>query len=253
MAALRAELSADGAPVVGFAGRLVPEKGLQDVLRALPSLRRQHGAVLAVAGSGPHDAELRALARELRLGRGVRWLGFLDDAALAAFYRVVDVVVVPSRYEPFGIVALEAVAAGTPVVVARTGGLGDLVEAGVAAASFAPEHVHDLRTAVADVLAAPGGGRASSPARPAHRHAATTRGRPSRRAPPRCTSGSSASASLTTRAGAPTATEPGGRSRVTTALAPTTVPAPMTTPRVTVALVPSHTSGPMRTRDFVMP
>jgi hypothetical protein len=63
----------------------------------------------------------------------------------------------------------------------------------------------------------------------------------------------SATRSRTTRAGAPTATEYGGRSRLTTAFAATTHPRPIVVPRSTVALVPSHTSGPIRTGDLTMP
>jgi ribonuclease PH len=72
----------------------------------------------------------------MRVRRSVDFVGHLPDRHLAAALAAADVVAVPSRYEPFGIVALEAAIAGTPLVVAETGGLRDLAAAGVAAASF---------------------------------------------------------------------------------------------------------------------
>ena len=72
--------------------------------------------------------ELRAQATRKRLGKSVRFTGFLAEGELAALYAAADVAVVPSSYEPFGLVALEAAALGAPLVVARTGGLAELVQ-----------------------------------------------------------------------------------------------------------------------------
>jgi glycogen(starch) synthase len=150
--AARRTLGGNG-PLVVFAGRLVHEKGLQTLLDCLPGLRRTHpGLRLVVAGTGGHVAELREQARRLRVARAVDWLGFVPEDELAPLLAAADVAVVPSLYEPFGIVALEVAAARTPLVVAETGGLVDLVSSGVAAASFPPRDVGALCAAVLGVL-----------------------------------------------------------------------------------------------------
>ncbi len=134
------------------------EKGLQTLLAASPSLRRTHpGLRLVVAGTGGHLAELQAQARRLRVARAVSWLGFVAESELAPLLSAADVAVVPSLYEPFGIVALEVAAARTALVVAETGGLVDLVASGVTAASFPARDVSALSAAVLGVLADPVG------------------------------------------------------------------------------------------------
>ncbi len=158
-AAVRAQLAPD-APLVVFAGRLVHEKGVQTLLRALRPLREAHpGLRLAVAGTGVHEPALRALTRRLRVARAVDWMGFVPEPELPALLGAADVVVVPSFYEPFGIVALEAAVAAAPLVVAETGGLGDLATAGVAAASFPAGDVAALVAVVGKMLVDPAGAR----------------------------------------------------------------------------------------------
>jgi glycogen synthase len=118
---------ADG-PLLLFSGRLEYEKGVHTVLDAMRSLRRQHPALrLVIAGRGSQEDALRAQARRLRLGRSVRFAGWLDDDDLSAMAAAADLALVPSLYEPFGLVALEAAAAGTPVVATDRGGLGEVV------------------------------------------------------------------------------------------------------------------------------
>ncbi|HEU5006760.1 MAG TPA: glycosyltransferase family 4 protein [Jatrophihabitantaceae bacterium] len=152
-----------GNPLIVFAGRLVHEKGVQTLLDAVRPLRSVHpGLRLVVAGTGVHEATLHARARRLRIARSVDWLGFVAEDDVAALLGAADVVVVPSLYEPFGIVALEAAAAHTPLVVAETGGLIDLVIDGVATASFAPKDVDGLVAAVNTVLADPAAARRAS-------------------------------------------------------------------------------------------
>jgi glycogen(starch) synthase len=157
--AARDRLGGDG-PVVIYAGRLVHEKGVQTLLAAVRVLRDAHpGLRLVVAGRGGHEPELRAQARRLRIARSVRWLGFVPEADLPALLGAADVAVVPSFYEPFGIVALEAAAAAVPLVVAETGGLADLAAAGVAAESFPAGDVTALAAAVGKVLVDPAAAR----------------------------------------------------------------------------------------------
>jgi glycogen(starch) synthase len=143
-------------PLLVYAGRLVHEKGVQTLLRAVRPLRETHpGLRLVVAGTGPHEAKLHALARRLRIARAVDFLGFVPETRLPALLGAGDAVVVPSLYEPFGIVALEAACAGAPLVVAETGGLRDLAADDVAVASFPAGDVDALATAVGKVLVDP--------------------------------------------------------------------------------------------------
>jgi glycogen(starch) synthase len=125
---LRAGYAAPNERMLLLVGRLVYEKGFQLALAALPRLlERLPDLRVVVAGSGPHEASLRAQARDLGLLERVRFLGWIGDDVLHALYRVADLCVVPSIYEPFGLVALEAMASGCPCVVADTGGLREVV------------------------------------------------------------------------------------------------------------------------------
>jgi glycogen(starch) synthase len=98
---------------------------------------------------------LQDQARKHRVLRAVEFVGHLSDRSLAALLTAADAVVLPSRYEPFGIVALEAAAAGTPLVASTAGGLGEVVLDGVTGLSFAPGDVDGLTRAVRDVLSDP--------------------------------------------------------------------------------------------------
>jgi glycogen(starch) synthase len=153
VAATRRRLAPGGAPLLLYFGRLEYEKGVQDLIAALPRIRRSHpGARLAVAGTGTAADMLVATAREHRVRRSVAFLGHLPDGELPAAVAAADAVVLPSRYEPFGIVALEAAAAGAPLVTSTAGGLGELVEDGCTGVSFAPGDVAGIARAVRTVL-----------------------------------------------------------------------------------------------------
>jgi len=109
-------------------GRLVYEKGFQLALEALPGLIERVGKVrFLVAGSGTHEQELRQQATALGLDDHGTFLGWIGDDVLHSLYRIADLTVVPSIYEPFGLVALEAMASGCPCLVADTGGLREVV------------------------------------------------------------------------------------------------------------------------------
>jgi glycogen(starch) synthase len=152
VATARSTYASDG-PLLVFTGRLEWEKGCHTVLDAMPRLRRRHpGLRLVVAGQGSKAEDLRAHARRLRLGRSVRFAGWIPGDDLAALAAAADVALVPSIYEPFGLVALEAAAAGTPLVVGDTGGLRDFVEHGITGLRFQPGDVAGLADAVSALL-----------------------------------------------------------------------------------------------------
>jgi len=128
LAALRARFAAPDERLVLLIGRLVYEKGFQVALDALPSVIERVGGVrFLVAGSGTHEQELRKQARRLGLMEHGTFLGWIGDDVLHSLYRIADLCVIPSLYEPFGIVALEAMASGCPCIVADTGGLREIV------------------------------------------------------------------------------------------------------------------------------
>jgi glycogen(starch) synthase len=125
---LRAQFAAPDERLVVLVGRLVYEKGFQLALEALPGLIERLGDVrFLVAGSGTHEQELRNQAAELGLDGHGTFLGWIGDDVLHSLYRIADLCVVPSIYEPFGLVALEAMASGCPCIVADTGGLREIV------------------------------------------------------------------------------------------------------------------------------
>ena len=112
----------DKAPLLLSMGRLHPAKAHDVTLRAL---RELPDAWLWIAGSGPLEAKLKALARDLGVHERVRFLGWRDDAA--ALYRTADVCVFPSRYEPLGNVVIQAWAQGVPVIAAASQGPAALI------------------------------------------------------------------------------------------------------------------------------
>ena len=129
--ALRSEFAAPHEKLVLLVGRLVYEKGFQLALDALPSVIAEVGNVrFLVAGSGTHERELKEQARRLGLWEHGSFLGWIGDDVLHSLYRIADLCVVPSIYEPFGLVALEAMASGCPCIVADTGGLREVVPLG---------------------------------------------------------------------------------------------------------------------------
>jgi glycogen(starch) synthase len=128
---LRARFAAPDEKLVLLVGRLVYEKGFHLALDALPGLIRRVGKVrFLIAGSGTAEAELKAQAERLGLMEHGTFIGWTGDDVLHSLYRIADLCLVPSIYEPFGLVALEAMASGCPCIVADTGGLREVVPRG---------------------------------------------------------------------------------------------------------------------------
>ncbi|HEU4758449.1 MAG TPA: glycosyltransferase, partial [Dehalococcoidia bacterium] len=119
-------------PLVLFVGRIEPLKGIDILLRAAAQL--EGGFRLLVVGGDARDAgrkaELESLARELGIGRRVTFADAAPHSDLPLYYNAADVCVVPSYYESFGLVALEAMACGVPVVASSVGGLRETVRDG---------------------------------------------------------------------------------------------------------------------------
>ncbi len=127
---LRARYAEPDERLVLLVGRLVYEKGFHLALDALaPVIAKLGGVRFVVAGTGTAEAELRRQARRLGLDRKGVFLGWVGDDMLHSLYRISDLCIVPSIYEPFGLVALEAMASGCLCVVADTGGLREVVPA----------------------------------------------------------------------------------------------------------------------------
>jgi glycogen(starch) synthase len=142
--------------LVSFAGRLVHEKGVQELVKALPLLRADYPDIHAViAGDGPLLTAQQDRAERYHVADRIRWPGYLADSELAALFASSAVVVVPSLYEPFGLVAVEAQRLGTPVAVSDTGGLRELVRPGRTGVRFQPESPAALAAAVRGLLLDP--------------------------------------------------------------------------------------------------
>ncbi len=134
-----------GAPFVLSWGRVQYEKGFQVLARAMSSVRgRVPDVHCVIAGRGSYLPELQTQVDVEGVSDIVELRGFLRDDELRRLVARAGCVVIPSLYEPFGIVALEALAAGAPLVVARTGGLAELVGGTRAALTFEPGNPDDL-------------------------------------------------------------------------------------------------------------
>lgn len=128
----RRQYAMDNEKIILYVGRLVYEKGVQHLIAAMPKiLSNYHDAKLIIAGRGGMMDELRAEASNLGLNDKIYFTGYLNSKQVQKMYKCADVAVFPSTYEPFGIVALEAMLAGVPTVVSDVGGLNEIVDHGI--------------------------------------------------------------------------------------------------------------------------
>ncbi len=123
----RAKLALPNERIVMFVGRFVREKGIQVLLNAANVVLSQEPNTKFLIVGGGHREKLEKFVRWSGLQEKVLFTGFMANRSLHQLYRVADVAVFPSLYEPFGIVALEAMAAGAPVVCSDAGGLKEVV------------------------------------------------------------------------------------------------------------------------------
>lgn len=114
--------------IVFFVGRMVTEKGVHVLLESIPFILEQHHDVkFVLAGKGPNLEDLKHMATTMGIEQKIIFTGFIDEEVKYKLLNIASVAVFPSLYEPFGIVALEAMAAGTPVIVSGVGGLQEVV------------------------------------------------------------------------------------------------------------------------------
>jgi glycogen(starch) synthase len=152
--ALRARFARPQERLVLMVGRLAYEKGFHLALDALAEIAAKQGGVrFVLAGAGGAETDLRAQTRKLGLSGLGAFIGWAGDDLLHSLYRVADVCIVPSIYEPFGLVALEAMASGCVCVVADTGGLREVMPGdGSAGLRFASDDAGALREALEQLL-----------------------------------------------------------------------------------------------------
>lgn len=126
---LRSTLGISSQPMILFTGKLAPRKGVDVLLRALPQVLREMEVKLVLAGSG-NQQDYQQLAEALGISDKLRFLGRVPDDTLRLLFSSCDLFVLPSRLEGLGIVILEAMAAGKPVVATNVGGIPELIESG---------------------------------------------------------------------------------------------------------------------------
>lgn len=132
-----------------FIGRLVHEKGISNLIRAMPHvLAALPHARLYIGGTGEELPTFKELACSLNVATQVVFTGFLSSEQRNLLYRHADVAVFPSHYEPFGIVALEAMATRTPLIVGDVGGLSEIVTHGINGLKITPGNEEQLAKAI---------------------------------------------------------------------------------------------------------
>jgi glycosyltransferase involved in cell wall biosynthesis len=145
-------------PVLLFVGTLMPRKGVTELIRALDRIvnERGHDVDIVLAGEADLDVSYTQRVESLMTSAGldthITMPGFVSEEDLTALYHLADALVVPSLEEGFGMTAIEAMAAGTPVIGTRVGGLPDLIDSGRTGTLADPGNVSDLTGAIEDML-----------------------------------------------------------------------------------------------------
>jgi N-acetyl-alpha-D-glucosaminyl L-malate synthase BshA len=142
-------------PLVLFVGSLIRRKGVHTLLEALAQVRAALGEYrLVLVGEGPEQADLAALAAELGITAAVEFAGFLAQDQVAAWMRRARLFVLPSTEEGQGVVLLEALASGTPVVASRVGGIPEVLAEGTGCL-VPPDDARALAAQIVAVLSDP--------------------------------------------------------------------------------------------------
>jgi glycogen synthase len=148
----RAKYALPEEKIVLFVGRLVYEKGIHILINAVPKILARVNAKFIIVGSGYMKEQLLNIVRSMGLEHKVMFEGFMDEPTLLRLQKCANVSVVPSLFEPFGIVALEAMAAKSPVVVSDTGGLSEIVEHDKTGVKVYPNNPDSLAWGIIKVL-----------------------------------------------------------------------------------------------------
>ena len=152
----RRRFAGDNEKIIFFVGRLVNEKGAHVLMDAIPKILNYYNdAKFIFAGKGPQSDHLKWLAKIMGVEHKVYFTGYVSDDELLKLYKCTDIAVFPSLYEPFGIVALEAMLAKVPIVVSETGGLGCIVEHGVDGMKSYTGHSGSLADSILELLHCP--------------------------------------------------------------------------------------------------
>ena len=138
--------------IILYVGRLVYEKGIHVLINAAPKILDKVDAKFIIVGSGYMKEQLLNIVRSMGLEHKVLFEGFLDEQTLLKLQKCADVSVVPSLFEPFGIVALEAMAAKSAIVVSDTGGLSEIVEHDVTGVKVYPNNPDSLAWGITKIL-----------------------------------------------------------------------------------------------------
>jgi glycogen(starch) synthase len=138
--------------IVLYVGRLVYEKGIHVLINAVPKVLEKVNAKFIIVGSGYMKEQLLNIVRSMKLEHKVLFLGFVDDETLLRLQKCADVSVVPSLFEPFGIVALEAMAAKSPLVASDTGGLSEIVDHDLTGFKAYPNNPESLAWGIKKIL-----------------------------------------------------------------------------------------------------
>lgn len=145
-----------GEKIIFYVGRVVYEKGVHILVEAAPRVLRAYpNAKFVVVGTGDMLPQLQHRAWELGVAPKILFTGFIPDEERDRLFKVADCAVFPSLYEPFGIVALEAMAAGTPVVVSEVGGLKEVVQHAETGITVYPNDVDSLTWGILHTLEHP--------------------------------------------------------------------------------------------------
>jgi len=152
----RRNYAADDEKIILFIGRLVREKGVQVLLEALSHLISKNiKCKMLIVGRGPFEDNLKQTAANLGIYPNVYFTGYIDDQTRNKIFSISDVAVFPSFYEPFGIVALEGMAAGLPVITTDAGGLNEIIQNGVDGIKVPVGDVQALAQAIESVILDP--------------------------------------------------------------------------------------------------
>jgi len=151
---LRRRYGPNGEKLLFFVGRITHEKGLQVLIRAVPKVVQKYPDVRVLA-AGKNSERMWPMAQELGVGHVMTFLGFISNEKRDFLYQTVDAAIFPSLYEPFGIVALEAMALGCNVIASDVGGLGEVVHHEANGLTIYPDDPDSIVWAVDHLFADP--------------------------------------------------------------------------------------------------